>query len=98
MQHTMKTHMLLRECVTKCRGTWLLVFLGTATAAASVTTGMQAGIWLVAVVWGFAVALTIYLTAHPRVLRLQGWVTKIQSAAYIAVQLVGMMLGGVRSV
>src|SRR5438046_4125761 len=44
-------------------GTYLLVLFGTGSVAAAVLTGAQVGLWQVAVVWGFGVALAIYATA-----------------------------------
>ena len=44
-------------------GTFLLVLFGTGSVAASVFTGAQMGLWQVAAVWGFGVALAIYVTA-----------------------------------
>ena len=43
-------------------GTYLLVMLGTGCVAAAVLTGAQVGLWQVAVVWGFAVTLAIYVS------------------------------------
>ncbi|TYZ57173.1 hypothetical protein PybrP1_001754 [[Pythium] brassicae (nom. inval.)] len=60
----MRRHPLVRECIAEFIGTWLMIFLGLSTGAASVTTGMQSGFWQVAVVWGFAIALASFLTAH----------------------------------
>ena len=39
-----------------------MVFVGTATVAAAVLTGAQAGLWQVAVVWALGVSMAIYLT------------------------------------
>ncbi|MEX2430627.1 MAG: aquaporin [Dehalococcoidia bacterium] len=44
-------------------GTYLLVLFGTGAVAAAVLTGAQAGLWQVAVVWGFGITLAIYATA-----------------------------------
>jgi glycerol uptake facilitator protein len=52
-----------RQCTGECIGTFLLVFFGTGSVASAVTTGAQQGLWQVAVVWGFGVALSIYATA-----------------------------------
>jgi len=52
-----------RACVAEVVGTFLLVLFGTGSVAAAVMTGGQVGLWQVAVVWGFGVALAIYATA-----------------------------------
>lgn len=54
---------LLRACGAEVVGTFLLVLFGTGSVAAAVLTGAQAGLWQVAVVWGFGVTLAIYATA-----------------------------------
>lgn len=54
---------LLRACGAEVAGTFLLVLFGTGSVAAAVLTGAQAGLWQVAVVWGFGVTLAIYATA-----------------------------------
>ena len=54
---------LLRACVGETIGTFLMVLFGTGVVAAAVLTGAQMGLWQVAVVWGFGVALAIYVTA-----------------------------------
>ncbi len=46
----------------ECVGTYLLVLIGTGVVAAAVLTGAQVGLWEVAVVWGFGVALAIHAT------------------------------------
>lgn len=52
-------HALVGEAV----GTFLLVLFGAGAVAAAVLTGAQVGLWQVAVVWGFGVALAIYCSA-----------------------------------
>src|SRR5262249_1507043 len=44
-------------------GTFLLVLFGTGGVASAVLTGALVGLWQVAVVWGFGVALAIYCSA-----------------------------------
>ena len=43
-------------------GTFLLVFFGCGSVAASVLTGAQAGVFQVAIVWGLGIASAICLT------------------------------------
>lgn len=101
----MQSHSLLRECVAECIGTWLMIFLGLATGAASTTTGMQSGFWQVAVVWGFAIALASFLAAHISGAHLNPAVTlslaysragfpKHKVLPYAAAQIVGAMAAG----
>ena len=45
-------------------GTYILVLFGTGSVAAAVATGAQIGLWQIAVVWAFGVALAIYATAN----------------------------------
>jgi len=52
-----------RALVGEAAGTFLLVLFGTGSVAAAVLTGAQVGLWQVAVVWGFGVALAIYCSA-----------------------------------
>ena len=52
-----------RACIGEVIGMYLLVLFGTGAVAASLFTGAQVGLWQVAVVWGFGIALAIYATA-----------------------------------
>ncbi len=52
-----------RACLGEIVGTFLLVLFGTGAVASAVLTGALAGLWQVAVVWGFGVTLAIYATA-----------------------------------
>jgi glycerol uptake facilitator protein len=49
--------------VAEAVGTFVLVLFGTGSVASAVLTGAQVGLWQVAVVWGFGVALAIYCSA-----------------------------------
>ena len=49
--------------IAECVGTFLLTLFGTGVVAAAVVGGAQVGLWQVAAVWGFGVALAIYATA-----------------------------------
>ncbi len=52
-----------RACTAEIVGTFLLVLFGTGSVAAATFTGAQVGLWQVAAVWGFGVAIAIYVTA-----------------------------------
>ena len=51
-----------RKCIAEFFGTYLLVFLGCGVVHGAVLTGSLAGLWQVAIVWGVAVMLAIYVT------------------------------------
>lgn len=59
----MGKHTILTSCIAEAIGTFLLVLFGTGSVAAAVFTDAQVGLWQVAVVWGFGVAIAIYVTA-----------------------------------
>ena len=64
MQHILRdTPFIIKACAAETLGTFLLVLFGTGAIAASVFTGAQTGLWQVAAVWGFGVAIAIYVTA-----------------------------------
>jgi len=48
--------------VGECVGTFLLVFFGCGSVCAAVLHGAQIGVFQVAIVWGIAIALAIFLT------------------------------------
>ncbi len=50
------------KCFAEALGTYLLVLLGCGVVHTAVLTGSQSGLWQVAVVWGLAVMLAIYVT------------------------------------
>jgi glycerol uptake facilitator protein len=52
-----------RACAAELIGTYILAFFGCGSVMSAVITGAQVGLWQVAVVWGFGVALAIYATA-----------------------------------
>ena len=54
---------LWRMCVAETIGTFLLVLFGIGSVATAVLTDAHVGLWQVAAVWGFGVALAIYATA-----------------------------------
>ncbi len=53
-----------RAFIGEAVGTYILVLFGIGSVAAAVATGAQVGLWQVAVVWAFGVALAIYVTAN----------------------------------
>ena len=55
---------LYRRLLGELVGTYIMVVFGTGAVAAAVVTGAQVGLWQVAVVWAFGVALAIYATAN----------------------------------
>lgn len=52
---------LLACCVAEAVGTFILVFFGLGAVHTAVLTGAQVGLWQIAIVWGIAVALAVYL-------------------------------------
>ncbi len=50
-----------KRFVAECAGTFLLVFLGCGVVHSAVLAGAQSGLWQVAVVWGLAIMLAIYV-------------------------------------
>lgn len=50
------------QCISEFLGTALLVF-GLGCVAAVRIAGAQLGLWEISVIWGFGVALAVYLTA-----------------------------------
>ncbi len=89
-------------CVAEALGTFLLVFFGCGSVHAAVLADAQSGIWQVAVVWGVAIAVAIYIVggisgAHinPAVsvaLALWGRFRWRMVPAYVASQMVGAFL------
>jgi glycerol uptake facilitator protein len=52
----------LRKCMAECLGTYILVLFGCGSVHSAVLTGSQSGLWQVAIVWGLAIMLAIYVT------------------------------------
>jgi len=50
-----------KKCLAESVGTYLLVFFGYGVVRSAVLTGSQSGLWQVAVVWGLATMLAIYV-------------------------------------
>lgn len=57
------TPSLQRQCVAEFLGTGLLIFFGAGCVAALKVAGAGFGQWEISIVWGWGVALAIYLTA-----------------------------------
>ncbi len=49
------------QCIAELIGTYLLVLFGCGVVHTAVLTGAQAGLWQVAIVWGVAIMLAIYV-------------------------------------
>src|SRR5262245_48900291 len=49
------------RCVAEVLGTFILVFFGCGAVHAAVLTGAQSGLWQVAIVWGVAIMVAVYV-------------------------------------
>jgi glycerol uptake facilitator protein len=49
------------RCFAEVLGTYILIFFGCGVVHASVLTGAQGGLWQVAIVWGVAIMLAVYV-------------------------------------
>eukprot|EP00929_Paragymnodinium_shiwhaense_P106846 TRINITY_DN7261_c0_g1_i1.p1 TRINITY_DN7261_c0_g1~~TRINITY_DN7261_c0_g1_i1.p1 ORF type:complete len:389 (-),score=79.30 TRINITY_DN7261_c0_g1_i1:564-1667(-) len=99
---------LMRQLAAEAIGTCMIVLFGCGSVC-STLTGAYGGIWQVAIVWGFGVALAIYATADISGAHLNPAVTLafqlvrpeahgmtwMKSALYMVAQLGGGVLGGV---
>ena len=93
-----------REFVGEFLGTFLLVLLGCGSVAVTVLFGAHQGLMQVALVWGVAVALAIYLTRHlscahlnPAVslaMVLAGRMSPRRLPLYVTAQLAGALAAG----
>ncbi len=64
VQQVLTDHRPLRGALAgECMGTYLMVLIGTGVVAAAVLASAQVGLWQVAVVWGFGVAIAIHASA-----------------------------------
>src|SRR5437763_11928153 len=55
------TPTLKARCLAEILGTFLLVFFGCGAVHTAVLTGAQSGLWQVAIVWGVAIMIAIYI-------------------------------------
>ena len=92
----------LRTLLAEALGTFLLVLFGCGAVHSAVLTGAQSGLWQVAIVWGLAVALAIYVCggvsgAHINpamtvAFAVWGRFPWSKVAPYITVQVIGAMV------
>ena len=54
-------HRLPAQCIAEAIGTFILVLFGCGSVHAATVSGAQSGLWQVAIVWGIAVMLAIYV-------------------------------------
>ena len=97
----------LQKYVSEVIGTYILVFVGTASVATALYIGVLMGIFQVAILWGIGLALAIYATAphsgahlNPAITLALYFLRKndmdiFQVFGYIASQLVGAILAGI---
>lgn len=62
-KHPGKGYTLAHQCIAECLGTMFIVIFGVGSVCAAVLTGTSSGLWQIATVWGFGVALAILATA-----------------------------------
>src|SRR5438874_5032364 len=55
------TPSLRARCLAEVLGTFLLVFFGCGAVHTAVLTGAQSGLWQVAIVWGVAIMVAVYV-------------------------------------
>lgn len=93
---------LTARCMAEVLGTFILIFFGCGAVHTAVILGAQAGVWQVAIVWGVAIMIAVYVvggisgahinpavTVSMAVWRKLPWA---HVAPYIASQMVGAML------
>ncbi len=97
----------LQKYVSEVIGTYILVFVGTASVATALYIGVLMGIFQVAILWGIGLALAIYATAphsgahlNPAITLALYFLRKndmdiFQVFGYIVSQLVGAILAGI---
>src|SRR5437763_11885341 len=52
---------LIARCLAEVLGTFLLIFFGCGAVHVAVLTGALSGLWQVAIVWGVAIMIAIYV-------------------------------------
>ncbi len=95
---------LLSRCVAEVIGTFLLVFFGCGAVHAAVLVGAHSGLWQVAIVWGVAVTVAIYVVGAVSGAHINPAITAALASwgrfpvrevlPYVAAQLVGAALAG----
>lgn len=98
----MPTPTLTARCVAEIIGTFILVFFGCGVVHTAVLTGSQQGLWQVAIVWGAAVTIAIYVVGAVSGAHINPAMTTAfaawgkfpwrEVAPYVLSQLVGAML------
>lgn len=58
-----RSYTLFNQCIAECVGTMFIVVFGVGSVCAAVLTNNNSGLWQIATVWGFGVALAICATA-----------------------------------
>ncbi|AIN64786.1 MIP/aquaporin family protein [Providencia stuartii] len=94
------TTTLTSQCISEFLGTALIVFFGLGCVAAVRIAGAQLGLWEISIIWGFGVALAVYLTAgisgahlNPAV-TIALWLFASFERHKVAPYIVAQMLGG----
>jgi glycerol uptake facilitator protein len=96
------TNALAARCFAEVLGTFILIFFGCGAIHAAILTGAQAGLWQVAIVWGVAITLAVYVVGGISGAHINPAITVALAACsrfswkdvlpYIASQLVGAFL------
>src|SRR5688572_3402558 len=98
----MTNRSLVSCCIAEAIGTGIIVYFGCGAVHVAVLTGELVGLWQVAIVWGTAVMLAIYVSAgvsgahlNPAItvgLAVWGQFSLLRVGPYIAAQLAGAIL------